>query len=74
MSEPYDPMYLDSLGIEYIKEESKDFGKIYNNDFNDIANKRNNLMKRKAMLQVLEYHIKKRELEKSSKVKKRLFV
>ena len=73
MSEPYDPTYLDSLGIEYIKEESSDFGKICQNDINDIANKRNNLMKRKAMLQVLEYQIKKREMKKNSKIKKRLF-
>ncbi len=74
MSEPYSPTYLDSLGIEYIKEEFSDFGQIYKNDINDITKKRNSLMKKKAMLQMLEYHIKQRELETKSKTKKRLFV
>ena len=74
MSEPYSPTYLDSLGIEYIKEESNDFGKVYKNDINDITKKRNSLLKKKAMLNVLEYHIKQRELENKSKTKKRLFV
>ena len=74
MSEPYSPRYLDSLGIEYIKEESNEFGNIYKYDLNDIAKRRNSLKKKQAMLKALEYHIKKRELENKPKTKKRLFV
>ena len=74
MSEPYSPSYLDSLGIEYIKVESNEIGNIYKYDLNDIAKRRNSLKKKKAMLKALKYHIKKRELEKKPKTKKRLFV
>lgn len=74
MSEPYSPNYLDSLGIEYIKEdESRDFGNIYKNDFNDIAKRRQSLEKKQAMLKILEYQIRKRELENKPKTRKRLF-
>ena len=73
MSEPYSPNYLDSLGIEYIKEESNDFGNIYRSDLNDIAKERHNLEKKQAMLKVLQYQIKKRELNNKEKTRKRLF-
>ncbi len=73
MSEPYSPNYLDSLGIEYIKEESNDLGNIYKSDLNDIAKRRNSLEKKQAMLKMLQYQIKKRELNNKEKTRKRLF-
>ena len=73
MSEPYSPNYLDSLGIEYIKEESNELGNIYRSDLNDIAKERRNLEKKQAMLKVLQYQIKKRELNNKVKTRKRLF-
>ncbi len=73
MSEPYSPNYLDSLGIEYIKEESNELGNIYRSDLNDIAKERRNLEKKQAMLKVLQYQIKKRELNNKEKTRKRLF-
>lgn len=73
MSEPYSPNYLDSLGIEYIKEESNELGNIYRSDLNDIAKERRNLKKKQAMLKVLQYQIKKRELNNKEKTRKRLF-
>ena len=72
MSEPYSPNYLDSLGIEYIKEESIELGNIYRSDLSDIAKKRNSLKKKQAMLKVLQYQIKKRESK--NKTRKRLFM
>ena len=61
MSEPYSPNYLDSLGIEYIKEESNEIGNIYRSDLSDIAKRRNSLEKKQAMLKILQYQIKKRK-------------
>ena len=72
MSEPYSPNYLDSLGIEYIKEESNEIGNIYRSDLSDIAKRRNSLEKKQAMLKVLQYQIKKRESK--NKTRKRLFM
>ena len=73
MSEPYSPNYLDSLGIEYIKEESNEIGNIYKSDLNDIAKERRCLEKKQAMLKALKYQIKKRELNNKEKTRKRLF-
>ena len=72
MSEPYSPNYLDSLGIEYIKEESIELGNKYRSDLSDIAKRRNSLEKKQAMLKVLQYQIKKRESK--NKTRKRLFI
>lgn len=72
MSEPYSPNYLDSLGIEYIKEESNEIGNIYRSDLSDIAKRRNSLEKKQAMLKILQYQIKKRESK--NKTRKRLFM
>ena len=72
MSEPYSPNYLDSLGIEYIKEESNEIGNIYRSDLSDIAKRRNSLEKKQAMLKILQYQIKKRESK--NKTRKRLFI
>lgn len=72
MSEPYGPNYLDSLGIEYIKEESNEIGNIYRSDLSDIAKRRNSLEKKQAMLKILQYQIKKRESK--NKTRKRLFM
>ena len=72
MSEPYSPNYLDSLGIEYIKE-SNDLGNIYISDLNGIDKERRILEKRQAMLKMLQYQIKKRELKNKTRTRKRLF-
>ena len=75
MSEPYSPSYLDSLGIEYIKEdEVNEFGNIYKSDLSDIAKRRNSLIKKQAMLKMLQYQIKKRELKNKPKTRNRLFI
>lgn len=73
MSEPYSPNYLDSLGIEYIKEESNELGNIYISDLNDIDKERHILEKKQAMLKMLQYQIKKRELKNKTRTRKRLF-
>lgn len=65
MSEPYSPNYLDSLGIEYIKEDTE-----YNNW--DKEDYKNSLLKKKYLLEALTYEMKKRELKNKIKVKKRL--
>ncbi len=68
MSEPYSPSYLDTLGIEYIKEDY-----VFNYNEDNYSKKRN-LLKKKALLQVLANEINKRELKANVKVKKKLFV
>lgn len=73
MSEPYSPNYLDSLGIEYIKEESNEIGNTYISDLSDIDKKRSSLEKKQAMLKILQYQIKKRELNNKTRTRKRLF-
>lgn len=73
MSEPYSPNYLDSLGIEYIKEESNEIGNTYISDLSDIEKKRSSLEKKQAMLKILQYQIKKRELKNKTRTRKRLF-
>lgn len=72
MSEPYSPNYLDSLGIEYIKE-SNELGNIYISDLNGIDKERRRLEKKQEMLKMLQYQIKKRELKNKSRTRKRLF-
>ncbi len=72
MSEPYSPNYLDSLGIEYIKE-SNELGNIYISDLNGIDKERRRLEKKQAMLKMLQYQIKKRELKNKTRTRKRLF-
>ena len=66
MSEPYSPIDLSTLGIEYIQEDidSKQW---------EVIDYKNSLLKKKIILQTLANEIKKREVKNNVKVKKRLF-